>query len=94
MKLNTKHIADELTEEFGGMSKKDAHAFVTATFECIMENLEAGHEIAIPGFGKMRVKARPERQARNPKTGEAMTVAAKKVPNVLFAKQLKERVNG
>lgn len=93
MKMNVKHLADELTEEFGGMSKKDAHAFIMATFECIAENMEAGHEVAIPGFGKLRVKHRPERQGRNPKSGETMVVAAKTVPNMLFAKQLKDRVN-
>lgn len=93
MKMNVDQLALELTEELGGMTKKDAKAFIMATFECIAENMEAGHEINIPGFGKFRVKAKPERQARNPKTGEQMTVAAKTVPNVLLAKALKERVN-
>lgn len=94
MRLTPKQLAQELTEEFGGMSIKDAEAFIKATFECIAENMEAGHEINIPAFGKFRVKDKPERQARNPKTGETMTVAAKTVPNVLLAKALKDRVNG
>jgi DNA-binding protein HU-beta len=93
MKMSLKQLASELTEELGGMTKAEAEAFIKAVFECIAENMEAGHEVNIPAFGKFRVKAKPEREARNPRTGETMTVLAKTVPNVLLAKALKERVN-
>jgi DNA-binding protein HU-beta len=61
-------------------------------FSGIAENLEQGHEVNVPGFAKFRTKSRPEREGRNPKTGEAMTIQAKTAPNVLFAKALKEQV--
>lgn len=92
MKMTMKHLALELSEDFD-MTKKDAEKHLVAIFEVIAENMAAGHEINIPGFGKLRVKERKARQARNPKTGEMVEVAAKKVPNFLPAKQLKEAVN-
>lgn len=70
MKMNVDQLANELTEEFDGMSKKDAKRFILATFECIAENLEARHEINVPGYFRFKVQDKPERQARNPKTGK------------------------
>lgn len=91
MKMSIDQLALELGEDLG-MTKKEAKAHVAAIFEVISENMAAGHELNIPGFGKFRVKHRPARQARNPKTGEMIDVAAKNVPNFLAAKQLKEAV--
>ena len=92
MKMSIDQLALELGEELG-MNKKDAKAHVASIFAVIAENMAEGHELNIPGFGKFRVKSRPARQARNPKTGEMIDVAAKTVPNFLAAKQLKETVN-
>lgn len=92
MKMNIDQLALELTEDFG-MTKKDAKKHLLAIFEVIKENMAAGHELNVPGFGKFRVKNRPAREARNPKTGEMIPVAAKNVPNFLPATQLKEAVN-
>lgn len=93
MKMSIDQLALELSDALE-MSKKDAKAYTQAVFETIAENMAEGHEINIPGFGKLRVKHRAARTGRNPKTGEATEIAAKTVPNFLPAKQLKERVNG
>ena len=37
-----------------------------------------GEEIAVAGFGRFKVTTRPERQGRNPATGETITIAASK----------------
>jgi DNA-binding protein HU-beta len=93
MKLTIDQLALECSDELG-MTKKDAKAHVAAIFGIIAENVAEGHEVNIPGFGKFRRKDRPERTGRNPKTGEAMTIPAKSVPNFLAAKQLKEACQG
>ncbi|WP_449263660.1 HU family DNA-binding protein [Escherichia coli] len=46
----------------------------------------------MPGFGKFAVKDRPERQGRNPATGEAMTIAASKKVSFTAAKGLKDKL--
>ena len=91
MKMNNESIAREFAAD-SGMSVKSAKDAVAFFFETIAANLEEGHEVNIAGFGKFTVKDRPERQVRNPKTGEMMTAAAKKTFKFTPAKALKDRV--
>jgi len=49
-------------------------------FDFIMEKVTAGVEVNIPGFGKFTLHERGERMGRNPKTGEEIKLAARKVP--------------
>ena len=58
-----------------------AHACdaVNAFLESISETLKKGDSITFPGFGTFSVSERAERQGRNPKTGETITINAKKV---------------
>jgi DNA-binding protein HU-beta len=91
-KVSLETLAREIAAD-ADVTQAKALEITRTIFTAIAENLEGGHEVHVPGFAKFRVKSRPERQARNPKTGEAMTVAAKRVPNVLFAKALKEQVS-
>jgi DNA-binding protein HU-beta len=53
----------------------------------------AGGAITLPGLGKMACRARPERQVRNPATGESVTKAADKQVKFTIAKALKDSVN-
>lgn len=91
-KVSLDQFALEVSDDLG-MNKKDAKAHVAAIFEILAENIAAGHEVSIPGFGKFRRKDRPARTGRNPKTGESMEIEAKSVPNFLAAKALKEACN-
>ena len=93
MKMTMKQLAAEVSADLQ-MSNKMAEIQLKAIFECIGENIAAGHEITIPGFGKFKTNHRPAREARNPKTGAMIPVAAKSVPKFLPAKQLKEACNG
>lgn len=89
MKMSLKHLAVELSEDLG-MSQKKAELHLQAIFKNLGENVALGHEVNIPGFGKFRRKDKAARVGRNPKTGEALEIPAKSVPNFLPAKQLKE----
>ena len=63
-----------------GISKKDADAAVAAVFASVTDALANGEKVQLIGFGTFEVRARAEKTARNPKTGETMTVPATKVP--------------
>lgn len=75
-----------------GSNEADAKKTITAVFDQIAEAASKGDEVSIPGFGKFAVKDRPERQGRNPATGEAMTIAASKKVAFTAAKGLKDRL--
>ena len=60
--------------------------------EVIIGSLKKGEEVSIAGLGIFSVKERAARQARNPRTGEAISVPAMKVPKFKASKHLKEAV--
>lgn len=75
------------------IAKKDVDAVVTATFKAITDALKQGDKVALIGFGTFEVKATAAREGRNPKTGEAITIAAAKKPVFSASKVLKDEVN-
>lgn len=70
----------------------DVKTLIAATFDQIAQAAARNEEVSIPGFGKFSVKDRPERQGRNPATGETMTIAASKKVSFVAAKGLKDRL--
>lgn len=76
-----------------GLKKKEAEVAVNATVEAIAEALKAGDKVQLIGFGTFEVKERAARAGRNPKTGEAITIAASKHPAFTAGKALKDSVN-
>ena len=75
------------------IAKKDVDAVVNATIKAITDALKEGDKVALIGFGNFEVKATAEREGRNPKTGETITIAAAKHPAFTAGKALKESVN-
>ena len=75
-----------------GTSEAAAKAAIAAVFEQIAGAAAKGEDVSIAGFGKFSVKDRPERQGRNPSTGEAMTIAASKKVSFTPAKGLKDKL--
>ena len=75
-----------------GTNEADAKKAITAVFDGIADAATKGEEVSIPGFGKFAVKDRPERQGRNPSTGEAITIAASKKVAFTAAKGLKDKL--
>jgi integration host factor subunit alpha len=59
--------------------KKDCVRLVDSLFEIIKDDLEEGKDVMISGFGKWTVKAKKKRRGRNPQTGEALTIDARRV---------------
>jgi DNA-binding protein HU-beta len=99
MKLTVDQAARELSADLSvildhNISNVRAKTTLLTVFEYVAGSLAEGNELNIPGFGKFKVTDKPERQARNPKTGEMMTVPPKRVFKFTPAKQLKDRIGG
>ena len=76
-----------------GFTKKDAEKALNAVVETITEAMSAEDKVQIVGFGSFEVHGRPERMARNPRTGEEIKIAASKAPAFKAGKALKDSIN-
>ena len=79
--------------ETAEISKKDAEKALNAVVATITKELEEGGKVQLVGFGTFEVRQREARQGKNPRTGEAIEIAACKVPAFKVGKQLKDAVN-
>lgn len=75
-----------------GSSKREAEETLNIILDEITKTLSKGEDIVFTGFGKFSVSDRKAREARNPKTGEAIQVPAMRVPKFKAGKALKEAV--
>ncbi len=73
-------------------TKVQAEQVVDTVIDSIVGSLKKGNEVSIAGLGIFSVKRRAARQARNPRTGETLQVAAMNVPKFRAAKALKDAV--
>ncbi len=89
----TNEIADKIAAD-QNITKAQAKAIIESVLEQITEAAKAGEETSLPGFGKFKTKATPEREGRNPATGAAMTIAASKKLTFSPAKAVKDALNG
>jgi DNA-binding protein HU-beta len=89
-------IIAKLAEECD-LSQKDARGIIEAIFGTeprsgiIANALEAGEKVQLTGFGTFEIRDRKARTGRNPRTGEAIQIAATRVPAFSSGKAFKER---
>jgi DNA-binding protein HU-beta len=91
--MNNSDLADTIATT-ADVSKADARKIVDAVFVAIADAAAKGEEVSLNGFGKFKVKDSPEREGRNPATGEAMTIKASKKLTFTVAKAVKDKLNG
>ena len=89
----TKKDFIEKYAEKTGVSKKAAGEYVDAFLEILEESLVKKAGAQFVGFGTFETKTTKERKGRNPKTGEEITIPAKKVVSFKVGSALKEKVN-
>ncbi len=77
--MNKNELIGAVAEK-AALSKKDAEKAVNAVLETITATVASGNKVQLIGFGTFELRERAEKQARNPRTGEAMTVSACKAP--------------
>lgn len=89
----TKAELTELLFEQVGLNKREAKDMVEAFFETIRDALENGESVKLSGFGTYQLRDKPQRPGRNPKTGEAIAIAARRVVTFHASQKLKDLVD-
>lgn len=92
--MTKRELIDEVIKLDPRFSRRDAEITVNAVFDSMTEALSRDERIEIRGFGSFVVKHRQAREGRNPKTGELVSVTAKRLPFFKVGKELKLRVDG
>lgn len=93
----TKAELAELLFDSVGLNKREAKDLVESFFDEIRVALEEGDAVKLSGFGNFQVRDKPQRPGRNPKTGEVIPIAARRVVTFHASQKLKgmvERVPG
>lgn len=88
----TKAELADLLFEVVGLNKREAKEVVDIFFEEIRETLVAGTSVKLSGFGNFQLRDKPQRPGRNPKTGEAIPIAARRVVTFHASQKLKSYV--
>ncbi|MCM0032173.1 MAG: integration host factor subunit beta [Sphingomonadales bacterium 32-65-25] len=83
-----------VAEQNPHLTIKDVERIVATIFDEITDALAQGRRVELRGFGAFSTRARDPRTGRNPRTGAAVKVDAKKVPYFKPGKELRERLNG
>ena len=91
--MTKSELIEKLSQKQSQLTYKDVEFAVKTLTEQMAQNLSGGGRIEIRGFGSFSLHYRPPRIGRNPKTGEAVSLAGKYVPHFKPGKELRERVN-
>ena len=90
--MNKAELIDVLTDKLGS-DRRHATAAVENVVDTIVRAVHKGDSVTITGFGVFEQRRRAARVARNPRTGETVSVKAKHVPFFKSGKELRERLN-
>ena len=82
-----------LEEENPGLRSDEIEKILDIFFDNIIERLAEGGRVELRGFGAFSARAREPRKGRNPRTGEAVDVPAKRVPYFKPGKEMRARLN-
>jgi integration host factor subunit beta len=85
-------LIDEVASQ-ATLTRKETELIVNTVFDNITAALSQGDKVELRGFGSFRIRQRPPRKGRNPKTGDAVRVPEKRVPFFKVGKRLRELVN-
>ncbi|MCK5074354.1 MAG: integration host factor subunit alpha [Bacteriovoracaceae bacterium] len=91
MSLTKADIVERVYKE-AGFSKKEASDIVELVFKMIKETLSRGEKVKISGFGNFSIRDKSTRVGRNPQTGEAMEISARRVLTFKPSQVLKEDI--
>jgi DNA-binding protein HU-beta len=83
----------ELLAERHELSKAEAGRVVSTLLDAIVTTVKKGGSVSLPGFGSFKQSSRSARTGRNPATGEAVKIAAAKVPRFSAGAAFKDAVD-
>ena len=91
--MTKSELVQKLAEANPYLYQRDVEVIVTAIFDEIAAALARGDRVELRGFGAFSVKRRDARVGRNPRTGDSVSVAEKRIPFFKTGKQLRDRLN-
>lgn len=86
-------LVQKLCEDHPDLTGKEVERVVGSFFDSIIDQLQQGGRVELRGFGAFSSRGREARRGRNPRTGEAVDVGAKRVPYFKPGKEMRERLN-
>lgn len=91
--MTKSELIDDIALQTPEIQRRDVELVVNTILQAMTLALSQGKRIEIRGFGSFIPKLRRSRAARNPRTGEQVSVAEKHVPFFSVGKELRERIN-
>ena len=89
--LTKAQLADMLFEQIG-LNKRESKDMIDAFFDLIAKQLIDGQDVKISGFGNFQIRTKAPRPGRNPRTGEAIPIEARRVVTFHASHKLKEHI--
>ena len=89
--LTKAQLAEMLFEQIG-LNKRESKDMVDAFFDVISAELVAGGEVKLSGFGNFQMRVKAPRPGRNPRTGELIPIAARRVVTFQASQKLKDQL--
>ena len=86
-------LVQKLCGDFPDLTQREVESVVGALFDSITEQLATGGRVELRGFGAFSTRQRDARVGRNPRTGDPVSVNAKRVPYFKPGKEMRERLN-
>ncbi|AGF46974.1 integration host factor subunit beta [Candidatus Kinetoplastibacterium desouzaii TCC079E] len=86
-------LIDRLAARFPDFTLKDIESVIRTIFSSLEDSILLDRRVEIRGFGSFSVSQRKSRTARNPKSGDVVSLSDRKVPVFRAGKELRERVN-
>ena len=89
--LTKAELAELLFDQIG-LNKRESKDMVDAFFDLVSGSLVAGQDVKIAGFGNFQIRTKAPRPGRNPRTGEAVPIKARRVVTFHASHKLKEQI--
>ena len=86
-------LVQKIADKNAHLYHRDIERIVNSILDEVIAALKEGDRVELRGFGAFSVKSRNARMGRNPRTGSAVEVIAKRVPFFKTGKELRERLN-
>ena len=91
--LTKAQLAELLFEQIG-LNKRESKDMIDAFFDLIAESLVNGQDVKTSGFGNFQIRTKAPRPGRNPRTGEAIPIEARRAVTFHASHKLKELIQG
>lgn len=91
--LTKAQLADLLFDQIG-LNKRESKDMIDAFFDLIAQRLVDGKDVKLSGFGNFQIRTKAPRPGRNPRTGEAIPIQARRVVTFHASSKLKEQIQG